>query len=476
MRRERQGIEKKEGMMRKDDNSPTKILCQYVAQARYEDIPKEVIESTKPYIMDSIGNSIGGSRLEPGKINLDLFESMGGTAEATVMATGKKISLLHAVYLNSFLANVLDFDDTYANLAHPGATIIPPAFGVAEKIKASGQQLLTAIVAGYETSLRIGLAIVATPERYKQVWGLSTWQIFGATAASGKLLNLDEEQMRNAFGLGGVNAPVPYARKLGLELEERPFAWSKNNYGWASMGGVLGSLLAQKGFLGNRHILDGERGFWVMAGSDRCDFEKLVEGLGEKYLLPNTSFKPYASCRWTHSTVDACLAILEKHGVGPDDVRSVTVKGMYEVAHSLAEKKPKNIIDAQFSIPYLIGLCITGNSPAKGLSEAHLEDSTVQSLAEKVTVEIDPEADRLYFEKAGVMASTVIIETKGDERFEESVLYPKGSPEAPVTSEELREKFLALTTPVVGASKAEKILERVMDLERVEDISGLFAD
>ena len=462
--------------MRKDDNSPTRALCQYVAQAHYKDIPKEVIESTKPYILDSIGNSIGGSRLEPGKIIIELLESMGGTAEASVMATGKEVPLLHAVYLNSFLANVLDFDDTYTNMAHPGATVIPPAIGVGEKIKATGQQLLTAVVVGYETSLRIGLAIVATPERYKQVWGLSTWQIFGATAASGKLLNLDEEQMRNAFGLGGVNAPIPYARKLGMEVEERPFAWSKNNYGWASMGGVLGSLLAQKGFLGNRHILDGERGFWVMAGSDRCDFGKMVEGLGEKYLLPNTSFKPYASCRWTHSTVDACLAILEKHGVGPDDVRSVTVKGMYEVAHSLAEKKPKNIIDAQFSIPYLIGLCITGNSPAKGLSEAHLEDSTIQSLAEKVNVEVDPEADRLYFEKAGVMVSTVIIETNGNERFEESVMYPKGSPEASMSTEELETKFLALTTPVIGEPRAKKILERVMSLETMENISSLFGN
>ena len=119
---------------------------------------------------------------------------------------------------------------------------------------------------------------------------------------------------------------------------------------------------------------------------------------------------------------------------------------MYELAHSLAEKDPKNIIDAQFSIPYVVSLSLTGNSPAQGLSEAHLKDDLVRSLAQKVNVEIDPEADRLYFEKGGIMASTVIIETD-NERFEESVRYPKGSPENPVIIGELEKKFLSQHPP-----------------------------
>ena len=191
-------------------------------------------------MLDSIGCSVGGSRLEPGKIVVEFFEGIGGTPEATVFATGKRLPLMNAVYVNAFLANVLDFDDTYANLAHPGATVIPPALAVAEKIRANGRRLLTAVVVGYETSLRVGLAIQATPDRYKQVLGLSTWQIVGSAVVAGKLLEFARKQMSNAIGLACVNAPVPCTRKLGLELEERPFAWSKNNYGWAAMGGVMG--------------------------------------------------------------------------------------------------------------------------------------------------------------------------------------------------------------------------------------------
>lgn len=149
------------------------------------------------------------------------------------------------------------------------------------------------------------------------------------------------------------------------------------------------------------------------------------------------------------------------------------MKGMYELAHSLGEKDPKNIIDAQFSIPYVVSLSLTGNSPAKGLSEAHLKDDLVRSLARRVNVEIDPEADRLYFEKGGIMASTVIIETANNERFEDSVYYPKGSPQNPLSTQELEKKFLSLTSPVLGKGKAEKILESIKDLEKMKETSCL---
>lgn len=461
--------------MSRYNQSPTKVLSDFAVKTRYEDIPEEVIKATKTYILDSIGCAIGGSKLEPGKIVAEFFEAMGGTPEATVLASRKKLPLMNAVYVNSFLANVLDFDDTYTNMAHPGAPVIPSALAMAEKTRANGRKLLTAVVVGYETSLRVGLAIMPTPQRKKQVWGFGTWQIIGAATAAGRFLEFDTEQMSNAIGLACANAPVPLSRKSGLELEERPKAWPKFNYGWAAMGGVLGTMLTQKGFIGNRFILDGERGFWVMAGSDQCDFDKMLEGLGEKYLITNTSFKPYASCRWTHSAIDACLKILEKHPLEPRAVQSISVKGTYEVVNSLAEKNPKNITDAQFSIPYLISLCITGNSPAKGLSETLLRDDLVQSLAKKVNVEIDPEADKLYFEKSGIMLSTVIIQTTGNKRFEESVRYPKGSPEYPITPDELERKFLSLTSPVLGGVEAEKILEKIKDLENIEDSANLFA-
>jgi 2-methylcitrate dehydratase PrpD len=456
------------------NQSPTRILSDYAVGVKYEDIPKEVIESTKMFILDSIGCAVGGSQLEPGKIIVEFFEAMGGLPEATVFATGKKLPLINAAYVNSYLANVLDFDDTYANMAHPATPVIAPALALAEKMRAGGKELLTATVVGYETCLRIGLAIMPTPQRKKQVWGFGTWQIIGTVTAAGRFLKFDSEQMSNAIGLACANAPVPCTRKGGMELAERPRSWPKGNYGWVAMGGVMGAMLTHKGFIGNRFMLDGERGFWVMAGSDQCNFDKMVEGLGEKYLITNTSFKPYASCRWSHSTIDACLKILENHPIEAQAIKSITVKGMYEVVNSLSEKNPKDIIDAQFSIPYLVALCITGNSPAKGLSETHLKDELIQSLAKRVDVELDPKADKLYFENGEIMLATVIIETSDNNRFEESVYYPKGSRANPITYQELESKFLTLTSPVVGESDAEKILGRIKDLENIEDTSGLF--
>lgn len=451
---------------------PTIILSQYIAQATYEGIPSDVVLTAKNYILDSLANIIGGSSLEAGRIVISLIEEMGGVPEATILATGRKVPTLHAVYVNSYLANALDFDDTFSAFAHPGSTAVPPALAVGEKVRASGKDLINAVVVAYEVMIRIGKAIKGSPERFKKVWGLSTWQIFGAVAAAATLLGLDQEKTANALGLAGVNAPVPYARKLGLELEERPFAWSKNNYGWASMGGVLGAFLAEKGFLGNRFILDGERGFWIMSGSDQCKWELMTEGLGTNYVMGETAFKPYASCRWTHSTIDAVSGIKEKFHFAPEEVKGIKVQSFYEAMISLAEPTPQNIIDVQFSIPHLVALVLLDRSPAKGLSEANLSDPKLQQLARKIQIEIDDEASRLFFEQ-GEMPSTVVIELNDGRIFIESVPVAKGDARNPMTEKEIKDKFMSLVAPVLGADRAERIKERVDNLERLEELSQL---
>ncbi len=466
----------KEIKNKKPNNFYTRFLSEYASLAKYEDIPKKVIESAKDCILDSVGCSIGGSTLKPGKIVIDLFEGMNGIGEATVYSSGKKIPLLHAVYINSYLANLLDFDDTYANFAHPAATVVPPGLNMAEKIGADGRRLLTAVVVGFEISLRIGASIIASPERYKQVFGFSTWQIIGAAACTANLLNFDTEQVSNAFGLAGMNAPVPYGRKFGMEKGDGDIVWCKNNYGWASMGGILGSLLTEKGFVGNRNILDGDKGFWVMAGSDRCDFDKMIEGLGKDFLIIKNSFKPYSSCRWGHSSIDACLKIMKEHKIDHNSISSIKVRSNYEITCTSKElKEPRSIVDAQFNLPYLLALCVSGHPPSEGLSESHLTDPHVLSLLKKVRLELDQEADKLYFDK-GIMASTIIIETKSGERFEKSVLIPKGSPENPMSREELEKKFLILSSPVVGNNKALRIVEKIRELEKLRDVSILFAE
>jgi 2-methylcitrate dehydratase PrpD len=448
----------------------TGTLAKFASDLHYEDIPADVREKAKIYILDSLGCCIGGYLTQPGKIVAELFTSMGGVSESRILATGKKIPCLHAVYVNSYLSNALDFDDTFSTFAHPGGMIIPPALAVAEKVGGiTGRDYVAAVVAGYEVSLRVGMATAPSPERYKQAWGISTHQVFGSATVAAKLLSLDSDATAVSYGFAGNSAPVPHSRKLGAEVDERPFSWLKNNFGWASMGGVLAAFLTEKGFIGPCKILDGERGFWTMCGSDQCDFELMVNGLGETFLMSETSLKPYASCRWTHTTLDAIREILDKVPLNPEMVEKVHIRSFFEVSQKMNEKNPSNIVDAQFSVPFLVAVTIMGRSPHTGLHEQDLRDPKVLALAERVSLAPDLEADRIFLDDK-LMPSTVTIRMKDGHQFKSRVDVPRGSPGKLQPLAEQLEKYKALVSEVLGKEKSMQSMERIMEIESLSDV------
>lgn len=457
-------------------DSPTGGLSEYIAKAKFEDIPEDVVEYAKCLILDLIGCAIGGSTLQPGKIIIDFFTELGGYPQASILATGKKLPCIHTAYVNSYLANLLDFDDDSSVAeGHPGATIIPAGLALAEKIRASGRDFITAVVIAYEAWARISQGIAASPERRAKVWGLSVHQIFGAAIASSKLLKFDAEQIANALGLAGASAPVPSVRKSGLELKERPVSWAKNNFGWASMGGILSAFLTERGFIGNKHILDGEKGFWLMAGSDRCDFDKITLNLGTDYLISGTGFKPYASCRWTHSSLDATAEIMVKYRIDVNRIESIKVSTFSELVEGFGVNKPVSILDAQFSLPHLIALELLGRSPRRGLSDDNLTDPKVQSLAEKVSIELSPEIEERYRQNKKFCSSIVSIEQIDGSLFAERVDIPQWDPEKSPAKEELHSKFTYLTAPIIGVDASRAIIGDLEQLENLKDVSSMIS-
>lgn len=456
-------------------DSQTRALSEYIAKVKFEDIPQNIVEDAKDCILDSLGCAIGGIALQPAKIVIGLFTEMGGRPESSILATGEKLPCIHAAYINSYLANLLDFDDTSPSpLAHPGATIIPSGLALAEKSGANGRDFIAAVVTAYEAWARIGQSIISSPERQDKVWGMSTHQIFGAAIVASKLLKFDAEQTANALGLAGVSAPVPNCRKLGVELEDRPISWAKNNFGWASMGGILSALLTEKGFTGNKHILDGESGFWLMASSDQCDFDKITHNLGKDYLISQTGFKPYASCRMTHSGLDATVAIVAEHQIDVDKIRHIKVESIPEVVNKFGVNKPVSILDAQFSLPHLIALELLGRSPSKGLSDDNLTDITVQSLAEKVSIEPSLELAE-KFRQYGLLSAIVSIELSDGSKFSHRVDIPKWDAASRPTKDELSNKFVHLTAPVIGTDVSETIIGDINQLDNFKPVSTMIA-
>ena len=452
-------------------SSPTRKLSQFIAQASYDQLPPEVSQSAKRYIMDSVANQIGGASLSPGRIILEMYQELGGKPESTILATGNRVPCLHATYVNAALSNLLDFDDCYLYGSHPGATIVPAALSLGEKLSASGREVINAVVLGYEVSLRVSQAIQATPQRTAQVWGMATWQIFGAVTAAAKLLHLTTEQVATALGHAGMSAPVPFVYKGGLYPDERPCSWLKNNFGWAAMGGVLAAMLAARDYQGIRHIFDGDKGFWVMAGSDQFDPDRLTSGLGQEYLMPLTGIKPYASCRWTHTALGALDELMEQNDIDPGQVGAICITSMTAM-REFDVPRPADIIDAQFALPPLVALTLAGYPLTRGIADDHLNDRLVQDLIAKVKIEVDPDADRCFHDQHQ-MPATVTIEMMDGARFQNTHRVARGEPQLPLTDDELNAKFLQVTVPLVGEQRAQHMLSRIACLEELDDVATI---
>ena len=457
--------------------SQARQLAAYIQQLKYESLPPEVVRRVKLLMTDSLGCLIAGGSTEPSQIVLDIFRNMGGAAEATVPAANCRLPVLHAVYLNSALANALDFEDNLplCTVGHPSPTVFPPALAYAEHRHADGRQLICALVAGYETMLRIGRAVEPTFSRTQQVSGYATQQIFGAFAAVGKLLGLSREQLAWGYGVAGLTAPVPGVRKEGLDYRERPAGWVKNNYGWSAMGGALSAEMAARGFVGCPYIFDGPSGFWVMASSDRCREEWFTKDLGRRYQLMDIGFKPYACCRWLHSAIEAAEKITARRCFTFYDIARVTVRTFQEPYYNLREPHPTNLLDAQFSLPHVVALTLLGRSPARGLRRENLRDRQVLRLAREIEVVLDEEACACYQNPLFSEQHAVVeVLLNNGEILREKVCVAKGDSTIPLTGEELLRKYRDLAGPVVGRDRAERMLQRIWHMEEIEDLSEFF--
>jgi 2-methylcitrate dehydratase PrpD len=449
----------------------TGVLSDWACGLRYQDIPAPVLAALTPLLLDGLANIIAGGGNAPARLQHDLIEELGGHPQATVLSTGRRTSLPWVAYLNAACANLLDFDDTYQTFAHPGVTAISPALAVAENRRISGREFLAAVVAGYETQLRVTAAALPTPQRRREIWGFGSWATVGAVFGAARAAGLDGERTRHAAGIGLFNAPVPNIPKLGLGDE--PAAWAKNNYAWAAAGGTLGVLLAERGFRGNPSVLDGTGGFWAMAGSDRFDPDAALSGLGRDYLLPATSLKPYGACRWAHSALDGLAELRDRLDQGPRPTAdAIEIHLFKDGADALGAREPRDMLAAQFSLPHLGALELLGRSASRGLDEADLDDPEIRAVAARITLHWDPDLDAGFY--AGRMPARIVA--RSGVRVEEIARADaRGSAGYPYGPDEAAAKFLALTEPRLGPGRAADLAGLVPRLHAVDDITELIA-
>jgi 2-methylcitrate dehydratase PrpD len=386
------------------------------------------------------------------------------------MGSGRKTSPPYAAFINGNMADICELNDSN------GATVIEPAIAVGELVNATGKQLINACCLAYELSGRIVPAVRPTLNPREVAHGSGGAQIFGTAAVASKLFSLNKEQTANALGIAGANAPLPCNMKT-IEGDLGNSSMVKNNFGSAAMVGVFSAMLAKKGFTGPPDIFEGDTGFWKMYGSDRCDFSRITDRLGKKYVVMDTGFKFYSACGATFGALDAVESIMQKHKIVAEDIEGIIVKIDSAKARMpwMNTEAPKTMYEAEFDIPYTIALKITGlaGTPGPGwYTEDKLKSPEIYEIIKKVKVEPDAECDQLRLAGKGTLTKLEII-TKGN-RYSERIERLGSDPRSHTFSgKELEDKFRYLAGLALSQGKVEALTQLLDGLENLEDVNKL---
>lgn len=456
----------------------TEILAGYLAKVKYEDLPAEVVDFAKIIVSDTIAAGLGGRKTAEGDVLVDIMKEMGGQPQATILGDATKVSCEQAAQINRVLTNMLDYDDAVLqpHVGHLATMLVPVVLAIGEYTHATGKDIINALVLGYDVNIRIREAVWPQEGAKKQGFeGIDSGISFGATAVAGKLLGLNSEQMANALGLTGY-VRIKRVPDHNPNRKDGMARWMKVTGGDSVIPSIHAAFLAQRGFPGDRTILDQGRGYEVTVGSDRYEAAKLIADLGERYSILKSGLKFYSACRYISSTLDGVAEILKENDLNAEDVRQVLVKGQARLCNNMALYEPKYMVQAQFSVPYLVAMVLTGapTGPA-WFTEEMLNSPKVRELQYKVKLEEDPEATKIGFGPINVRwVSTVEITTHDERRFSKYVEYAKGEPQNPFTRQDHIDKLTNMASYAgIKPSRIDEIISTIDRLEEIDSISEL---
>jgi 2-methylcitrate dehydratase PrpD len=447
----------------------TRDLAAFSAAIQHDALPEAIRTRTRFLVLDLIGNIVRGRHdAESTAPLLATVRALGLAAGgAAVFGDATRYTPAGAALLNGALAHSLDFDDTHAaGSLHPGAPVIPAALAAAEMAGADGKTVLAAIVAGYEVTCRLAVALPAGDHYDRGYHPTATCGAFGAAAAAGRVFGLTAAQVEDALG-------IALSQSAGSLQFLKNGAWTKRfQVGWAAMAGLVAAQLAREGFRGAGEALEGKAGF-LSAYAPNPVPARALQGLGSEWELMNTAVKPYPSCRYGHASVDAALMLRAEHGLSAAEIEGVTMglpdKGMLLVGRPLEYKQnPQNVVDGQFSGPFVVS-CALVRGHFGWDSYAWLNDADIRAMMPKVVCEQDPEIEAEF---PANMSGKVTIRARG-QSFSRKVVVPKGEPANFLTEAELRGKFAALCDAVLGAERARQLADAVLSLDRAPDVNGL---
>ncbi|MGH2778930.1 MAG: MmgE/PrpD family protein [Actinomycetota bacterium] len=433
----------------------TTTISEFVAGLGVEGIPDEVAHQGKRCLIDWLGVTLAGSADPSAGVLLAVADEIAPVSQATVLGCGRRIGLLGAALTNGYLSHVLDFDDTFnpaRTTVHGSAPVWPAVLGLAEQRGVAGADALVAFVCGFETEVRVALA--AGPAHYEAGWHVTgTVGHLGAAAAAARLLGLNPTSVAHALGAAGTQAAGLKGVYGSMGKALHP--------GKAAMDGLLAALLAAEGFDGSTTILEAKHGFLRVLSPDP-DPELVCKDLGERWMLPDDGFKPYACGSLTHPTIEAVIALRAEHDLTASDIVAIEASVNDYVSWVTAKDQPATGLEGKFSIFHCAAVAAVDGAASVGqFTDERVNDPEVVAMRSRVSIVVD---DGLAKDAAAV--SLTLTDGRALTR---EIPHNKGTPARPMSDDEIEAKFLELAAASIGEDSARRVAGMCWTLEKQSD-------
>ncbi len=444
-------------------------ISKFAVNLRYEDIPQKVIDKTKLHLLDSLGVAIASSYDPIVKGNIvKTVEGLNANKESTVINSKFLTSSDYAALANASMIHGQDYDDTHRpGIVHTSAVVVPTSLACGEYREITGKSLIESIVLGNEVFARIGLAASGGFHK-KGMHATPMCGIFVASLVAGKINKLSVQELVNALGIcGSQSAGIQQFLIDGSSVKIM-------HPGWAAHSGIMASKLASNGFTGPLRVFEGELGFFAChLGLDNVKLDFLDKDLGVNWETFNISIKRYPCCHAIHTFIDGVLDLQVKHNIEWDDIESIICHvnplGKKLVCDPIEVKRtPKTPYGGRFSLPYAIAIALLdGELTLKQFLPEKFNDERVFEITKRVHCIKDE-----HFPRTG---GNITIEMKDGSKYQYIKEHPLGSPQYPLSEEQIVDKFEKNVQDIIGSDKSDRIVKLVLNVENVDNIKTLMA-
>jgi 2-methylcitrate dehydratase len=448
-------------------NPVTATMSEWAASLEFEQLSPEAVYQAKRFLLDSVGCSLGGYQQHDVAIVLAVLDEIAGTGRSTVIGSGREIDAVSATLANALMIRCMDYNDVYwrQDPCHP-SDIFSAALAACERAGSGGRELIVGLVLGHEFEMR--LCEAALPGIRERGWHHATLTALVSPIVAGRMLHLSPQQIQHAIGISASASLTLGAVTAGK------LTMMKNTVDpMATQSGMVAALLAERGYTGPEHVIDGKEGLVHCLGPE-WKLKLLTNGLGDSWRITQCGMKAFTTEVLTHTPISAVLSLVKDNDLHPNDIARVHIRTTARGADILSDPSkydPRTKETADHSLPYVIAAAIAERqvTPLQ-FTPGKIMDPVIREQLKKIVVAADSDIEKVF---PALQRVIVRIHTIDGREFSQQLDYPKGDPRNPLTDSEIEEKFEALAEPVMSREARRRAIDAIWSLEKQANVTEL---